>query len=426
MGSFLNNEDLQPKDIVNNYVSSYLTSTERYSKFQADAPNFVTYYSKDFEKSTSDISLDNTEEIIGSNSSLRYNKLKDFPLYSVGQINPNIEWDEETGLDSSLETEALVLPGTIEPLPNDFVVFQYQTNDNQNSRIYQVENVEFTSHESSAYYKITLKNFNVNVTDIESQVSNTYRTIYANIGTDKKSLILEEDYYETRNNISSVQKLSNILINEFYDKNLNLFVYYDEEFSGIALKKYIDLNLAKFVFENNLLVESNTYLKNIVPYTDRNPNNERENNKKYKNSIYYKLMNKDKKLPNLIKTEISKDSFLSMFSEKYIQIDYLRTSNEVNLEKSLELFDGTFTELPNISKINRINEDYQGPKSLAFLEDKYRIINLYLNDDKIKNDFIKHVVKKYEDTEVYTLEDYILIPILIYILKDNMEKVFKK
>lgn len=422
MGTFISNDELQPKDIVNSYVSSYLSGTEKYSKFQAGAPSFVTYYSKDHEKSTSDRSLDNVEEIIGDNSPLKYNKLKDFPLYNVAEMNPTIEWDEEWGTEKDLESEAVILPGTIEPLPDDFIVFQYQSKENATSRIYRVTNVEMSSLENSAYYKIQYQNFNVNTEDIENQVSNVYRTVFSNIGTDSKSLILEEDFYQVNHSIKYADEFSQLFIDYFYNSSLNTFIYYEDEFSAVASTKYIDLNLSRFIYDNNLLVKSSTYLSNILPYKDKNPKNERINQKNYKFSLYEKLKDK-KSLPNVITLNDTKDNFLKMFREKYKEISFIHKSIE-DTKVLDELND--FIELSNLTKINEVNEDYQGTKSLTYFDDRYKLISMYMNDEKIEEKILSKVFNYYDDKYDMNMEDYVLLPCILFIIKDSIEGTFRK
>lgn len=422
MGYFISNDDLQPKDIVNSYVSSYLSGTEKYSKFQAGAPSFVTYYSKDHENSTSDRSLDNVEEIIGDNSPLKYNKLKDFPLYSVTEMTPGMEWDEEWGVDKDLESEAVILPGTIEPLPDDFIVFQYQTKENSTSRIYRITNVEISSLENSSYYKISYQNFNVNTDDIERQVTNTYRTVFSNIGTDNKSLILEEDFYQVNNSIKYSDEISALIIDNFYNSSLNTFIYYEDEISAVANIKYIDLNLSRFIYDNNLLVKSSTYLSNIMPYKDKNPKNERINQKNYKYSLYERLKDR-KELPNIITLNETKDNFLKMFREKYLEINFM---NKVLHDTKILNDMNDFTELSNISKINRINEDYQGVNSLTDLDERYKLIVLYLQKDNIDEKILDKIFKYYDDKFELDMEDYILLPCILFIIKNNIESKFKK
>lgn len=422
MGYFVDNEDIQPKDIVNSYVSSYLNGTEQYSTFQDSAPNFVTYYSKNQQFSSSDHGLDNVEEIIGTNSPLRYNKLKDFPIYGVSEATPQTNWDEDFGVNLDQDSEAFILPNTIQPLPDDFLIFQYQSKEDSTSRIYRVTNVEVNNLENQSYYKIQYENFNVNSQDIERQVEKTYRTVFSNIGTENKSLILEDDFYQVNTNIKYSDELSKIFLDNFYNPSLNTFIFYEEEFNPVAEVKFIDLNLSRFVADENLLIKSNTYLSNIVPYKDKNPRNQRLNERNYRDSIYNKLINKED-LPNVITINDTKDSFLKIFREKYKEINYIYNAIEdtSNL-KSLN----NIVELPNISKINRINKDYQNKNSLYDLDVRYKMIILYLQDEKFEENLIKKVYEHYNNKRDMSLEDYILLPCLIYIVKNNIEKVFKK
>lgn len=420
MGTFISNDDLQPKDIVNSYVKSYLSGTEKYSKFQSGAPSFVTYYSKDFDSSTSDMSLDNVEEIIGYNSPIRYNKLKDFPLYSVNEIDPMLEFNEDVGISHELETEAVILPGTIEPLPDDFVIFQYHSKDEDKTRLYRVTNVNMTSLESSSYYKISLSAFDVPTQDIEEQVSNTYSTLFSNIGTENKSLILEEDLYEVNGNIGNYEELCDKFIDYFYNRTLNTFIFEEDVFVKDS-KRYIDLNLSRFIYDENLLIKSNSYISNILPYKDRNPKNDRMNIANYNHSLFNKLARKEE-LPNVINLSPTKDSFLKMFREKYIEINYLREKVE---NDKMELPEGMLF-MDNITQLNRVKEDYQKDKSLNEMDIRFRLITNYLMNEKLENKQISKVIEYFKNKHELDIIDYLIMPCIMYIIKNSINDVFKK
>ena len=224
------------------------------------APNFVTYYSKNFDASSSDFGLDNVEEIVGGNSPIKYNKIKNFPIYSVSEMNPSFDFDEESGLDiSGTESEGIILPGTIEPQPDDLLLFEYHSRDENYLKLFRVENVEISMLESNSYYKINFSNFPADIKVLnERQVSEVYTTVYSNIGTDYRSIILEDVYNEARKSIINLSELTDLFQINYYNQKVNNFVM-DNDMG----QRYYDPNMSRFINKHKLFISRQTYLKNM-------------------------------------------------------------------------------------------------------------------------------------------------------------------
>ena len=66
------------RTLVNKYVDSYMNGVNQYAKYIDSTPSFATYYSRDVDRSTENPGLGQVKEIVGMESPLRYNKIKNY------------------------------------------------------------------------------------------------------------------------------------------------------------------------------------------------------------------------------------------------------------------------------------------------------------------------------------------------------------
>ena len=81
----------------------------------------VTLYHIDDKSSTYSEPFEDVESIIGENSPLRFNKITNFPLMGFDVVSLNLT-DSELGIDTDYEGDAVTLPSTLVPKPNDIIV----------------------------------------------------------------------------------------------------------------------------------------------------------------------------------------------------------------------------------------------------------------------------------------------------------------
>lgn len=389
MGRFI-----EEKKIVNNYVDAYLSSSKKYAKYIDGSPSFTTYYSKDLRRSTEDVGLGSVLELVGTQSPLKYNKLENFPIFAFDEIQPDQEYDEETGLSTEIEGTAVILPGTIRPLPDDYFLISYK----ETNKMFRVTNVEFSNVSNKSYYKITfsITSSSVGIID-ERQVTNTYETLFDNIGTEKKVLVLIKDYL-------LIEKIDN-LYESIKNKYINLFL--TKRFNSVIYEDIYDPYLSYFIASNKLFVKDKTFMSNI--FID---DLLRVDILEYERTIFYALDIKDPKYIELLdfyKERIS-NSIFSLYPEKYYSSIYIPMSNDLTLSPFEDGFlecIKTYTDIKSVENRNLLEQ----------------IIILFLCDD-IDNQTFFEIINKIRLEK--SIEYYIISPCVLFILKNIKNKIINK
>ncbi|WCS68288.1 hypothetical protein Goe21_01780 [Bacillus phage vB_BsuM-Goe21] len=387
MGRFI-----EEKDVIEKYINNFTSTTKDFSRFIEGSPNFVTYYSKDIMNSMEDQTLQGVMEVIGVESPIKFNKIENFPIYNMEQIDPNLEYDTENGLDTSVESTAIVLPNTLKPLPNDYFLVNYLNKD----YLFRISNVETSSIDNKVFYRITyiLSGDNLGILE-ERQLTEEYKVVYENIGKEAKSILKTTDFLLLGKIDDAFNILSKQYTKLFYNKFYNTFLFKDQLYDNM---------LMKFIQSNNLFINSKTFLKNIK--IEPLLNESMDEFFAYDNSIYSAIEEKSTdNLENLNYTleEINDSkSIFNLYKNKYniLHISY----SESYSSDLLPLFTSDF-----IKRI-KTNEPYT--------DDNYKINNFIINflnnalvEEEIVNFITKEKIKE-------TLDNYMIIPCILFILKE--------
>lgn len=399
MGKFV-----EEKQVVETYIKNYIETTSDFSRFIEGSPNFVTFYSKDIQASTEDMTLGGVLETIGSESPIKYNKVENFPIYNMEEINPELSLDDETGLDTRVESTAIILPNTLKPLPNDYFVVDYL-----NKRyLFRISNVETNNINNRVFYRISyfLTSDNIDILE-ERQVTEKYKVVYENLGKEAKSVIKESDFLLLEKLDDNYIKLWEFYERFYYNENFNTFLYIDRLYDNM---------LMKFIGENNLFIKTRTFLKNIkVEQMLKETDSEYLN---YQGSIFYALENHDKDyLMTFYYDSIAikeRSSVFNLYKNMY-EVNRIRYVEKTEFNDPVELLDKDFVDniCNNTLFEGKINSDY---KLMNF-------IIQYLNNSLNKEDFTKHI-----DREVFrqSLSNYIVIPCILFIIKKIKEDILNK
>ena len=246
--------------------------------------SICTYYNLNTTMTTLDEATRGNYSEISSNSPLRFNKIKNFMVYGITKIEPNLDIGE-FGLESSdITGECIVLPKTIIPYPGDYF---YLSQINK-PYLFKVTAVNPNTLDTGAtMYRI---NYTLVSSDglkkIEPQVVKVLEfnlSTSGENGTNMATSIIEEDAYNT---IATLQDYTKILkdyyISMFYDPKVQSFTYNygltDEwrEMNGdphhihlvnmqkvdctpFGFKVY-DPYLIEFIIRNKILSGATTYL----------------------------------------------------------------------------------------------------------------------------------------------------------------------
>lgn len=225
----------------------------QYSRFLDKNPTFVTYYHISNIESMTDNGFQNVERILGPDSPIRFQEIKDFPVYGLDPILLNLN-DEEQGLDTSYEADLIILPNTIKPLPNDC----FTINHLSNTYLFMVTEVEYDTIKSNNYYKIsfTVKSLSFDIEgQLSQQIADKYTCVLTNIGTQEKCLIRDDDFDLILQLNDIYKDIANKYKALYYNSRYNCFLFND----SVNNVKIYDKYLMKFINDHGLFNERYNY-----------------------------------------------------------------------------------------------------------------------------------------------------------------------
>ena len=190
----------------------------------------VTYYNINTTMTTVDESTRGNYSEISVNSPIRFNKIKNFMLYGITKVEPNLDIGE-FGLESSdITGEAIVLPKTIIPYPGDY----FTINQLSNSLLFKVTSVNPNTLDTGiTMYRI---NYTLCSSDglkkIEAQVVKTFifsintGGVGSDNGSNLSSSIIDENIYDKSKDLQDYSTvLKDYFIALFYDAKVQSFTY---------------------------------------------------------------------------------------------------------------------------------------------------------------------------------------------------------
>lgn len=384
------------KRIVTDAVEQYRDKmVSPFSRFLRGAPTFCTYFSQSKVESTASMGTQQVNAIIGANSPLRYNKIDDMVLYQFKQLNPNIDY-AETGYQSDIISDCTILPETIIPVPNDLFIVGYLGK----SYLFKVNKVNINIIESNNFYSIEYELYKTDWDMKDINVVDDFKFIYDNIGTDSKTILHCDTFTHIQDIEKIISKFRKYYIELFYKRYLNSFLYNAED--SIYYNKYITY----FITKHELLTTFDDPIK-LTMEVDMG----RNFNRLYDKSIYNVITTRD------ITQLIYNDCIIGSINKPHSVMNMYK-GNYKSLELSeLELPD-SFIYVGCISKnlINCIRDDNSDINTLCTLD---KVIYEYIKLSEIISKETISVLDGYmcEDT----FNDYCNIPIILYILKRNIE-----
>lgn len=240
------------KMILNSLVEGFKEQLKNPYYIHMDSkPNVTCYYNQNTNLSTLDEGSKLQYSPLGKNSPTKYNMINDLYIYGLDRIITDME-NGEWGLESnSIEGEAIILPNTIVPIPNDY----FTINCIDKKLLFKVTSVTSDTIENGAnFYKIDYKLDQLTDEAILKQVSTEYNMILNNVGTQYKSIIRSNDY-------NFIDKVGDML-----DR---LRVYYKDLFYSSRVQTFIlihndtyfyDPYLIEFIKRNDIVNTGDEYL----------------------------------------------------------------------------------------------------------------------------------------------------------------------
>ena len=258
-GKFINTEHKQNIDSMVENVKNILKNP--YYLWSNKTATVVTYYNTNKESSTLDESSRLQYVDTGINSPMKYNKIENFYIYGLEQIQVSLE-NGEYGLESGeIQGEGVILPNTITPYPGDFFSIDYLKED----MLFRIIDVSFDTLETGAnLYKIIYKLESSREEHLEDQVKDSYNMVVNNLGTEYNPIIRSEKYELIELLEEEAKTLKRYFKALFYNHRVQTFIYENN------CKNFYDPYMIEFIIRNELLQGDNEYIY-VCHQTQLNP-----------------------------------------------------------------------------------------------------------------------------------------------------------
>lgn len=399
--AFLINEQKMVEDNIFKFENRL---NNQITRFIDKSPVFVTYFHVNVNESTVDGGFNDIEEIIGSRSPLKFQKIENFPIYGLDAVTLAIE-DNDQGLDTSFSSECIILPNTIKPLQNDFFIINHVNE----SFVFRVIEVQYDNIRPDNFYKIGYKFEYIDdnkIDQINDQVNENFTCILQNIGSEN-NCIIQDEYLKQ---LELVDNLFDDMVKTyktiFYNERYNCFLGEDDK----GYKIYDPLQ--------SLFINQHKILNNKMDYSTIILSDGFEDNKrkiKYEKSIYRFFERRDvKRAERFYYTTIpainKKDSSFARWNDKSVMIVDIPSNLDVKTSESLLTDD-----IINSFKLN-------GPTDSKYIDLMQKFVR---NEDitiyDIPLDLNEELLRLDANSEVY-----FFTPILLYIIQTIVNDFLKE
>lgn len=367
-------------------------------RYLETTPVYTTYYHIDVDETTSDAGFIDVKSILGHNSPIRFNKIENFPLYGMEQIVLQLQQDDQ-GIDSTFDSQAIILPGTVRPTPNDFFLIPSLRDD----FVFRVTNINYDTVMPDNLYRIDFMLEmidSVAIENMDKQVLDEYTCVLENIGTDT-NCIIEKSYFTE---LKQVQALYDDIASTYFS------IYYNDKhncFLGeYGPNQYVyDVLQTEFINMHKLFTKKSD-LKALYLTTQYSDTRRRL---KYEKSIYRFVERRNLNLINNFKFVLyqgitqQESSFYRWHDKKVYIMDMPANDNVSGVEDLLS------NEFINCVKLN-------GPQQHKWAD----LLQRYLRGEELG---LKDVDLEL-NSEILQLDNnievFIFTPIILYIIKKIM------
>lgn len=222
-GQLVFNEEAALNGNVFKYENRLHTHANKYIE---NGMLLTTYFSQDSNKSTLDRGTQDIDQLFGTDSPLRYNKILNMPMNGFQSLNPD-NTDEQQIEDINVEGDAIILPRTVIPKPYDFFIINHL----KMQGLFCITSVSYDSMKVDGFYKVHYRLISTSeetLHNLEMKVVNNYITDLNSVGTNANPII-EKDKFIYR---KQVQLMVNKMIESYralyYNKRHDCFLFYDK------------------------------------------------------------------------------------------------------------------------------------------------------------------------------------------------------
>lgn len=240
MGKIIKTNLIGTEDLINSNVNDFVkSSTETYANYLETSPIFVTYYSKHQFSLNFDDGFESVNQFVGNESPVKYIKIEKLPIYGIDTADLSTDI-MDGGVAGSLSSTAVILPDTVTPLVDDYLVITLHSK----KLLFVITTADPDNINQKKFYKIAFKASPSTVDEIEKQVSKNMAIDFNQIGR-KSNVLFERDYYDA---IQKIRKIFDDVLKrysiDFFDSNKS--TYRD------PIHNVTDQYLNKFIINNDL------------------------------------------------------------------------------------------------------------------------------------------------------------------------------
>jgi hypothetical protein len=372
------------------------------NKYVENGAILTEYFAQKDDATTVDRGLQNIEQLFGSKSPLRFNRIENFPLYGFNQATPN-NTDEQIE-DINVEGDCIILPSTIVPKPMDF----FRVNHLKMNAVFEVTDVAVDTMKTEGYYKIHYRLQSTSTETIENlmkQTVETYHTDLNAIGTNVNPIIKKDDFILR----SKINRMVAVMIDNYkaiyYNPRHNCFIFDDNG------TRYFDLCGNEFMRKHNLMNYDNS--ANVIMLSNKVIDSKLP--QMYSQSIYRWF---EQGCPN---EDIQKFYYRITDSSAYIDSSFFRWGEEdIQIVKPIRLSgaygaDNIQLSYFNDKTFNALLDNRREPIASEYEKMIWKYIN---RKDSISiQDISLHLIDSL--VNVYNSKDaFVFTPIIIYIIRE--------
>jgi hypothetical protein len=385
----------------------------QFSRLLDSSPSFLQYYSIDGVNSTVEIGSRDIMQYVGSDSPVKFKKIKNLPMYSLQVIDAAISYDDILGTYTEYEGEGLELQSLIQPYPGDhFIIPAFNT-----QIIFAITDVKIRAVRGMDHYVVNYTLIPTSrIKNIEAQVIDNYTCIFRNIGTEDSPIIRDDMYNLLAKSIDVYNTMMIRYLDENYDNNIS----YMKTPEGLRSELNVDIGngsckyLMKFLMDNNIIYFDEV-TENVFAFEDPLPFESQHN----------KLYNRTFPLLKFINNNFSADGDIYVVFRS-LPISLFREIDDYNIVQSIEFLtvdpiDGvpqTFNYIKLLTKdfLQRCISNTYG----SDLTPLQTIIIKVYNAADITIDEYKSVIEDYAVSDLFR---FYFIPYILFSLKIQIKSL---
>lgn len=231
------------KDIIKSNPYAYLTDKKGTE---------TVYWNQSEEDTTLDSAVENKYESIGNQSPTRFKKISNLFIYGLEKIMINIE-NGDFGLEADgIEGEAIILPNTIIPYPDDYFTI---THIAENIGFKVITVMTDTLDNGANFYKIGYKlDSGAYKEKLDDQTIGDFTIIQNNVGTKFQSVVRSDVYTSIELLEDITSRLKTYYISLFYRERVQALVFKHGE------AYFYDPYMVQFLIRNKILENPDEYI----------------------------------------------------------------------------------------------------------------------------------------------------------------------